>query len=455
MQVILPEHYINWSGIVPEPWTPAKLFTEGEQGLIYDPSDFSTMFQDAAGTIPVTGVGQPVGLVLDKSGNGNHASQVTETARPVLGREPVGGRKNLLDYSEDFTNSKWIKSVSSVVLAPEESPPFGTAHKHVEAADSTGAKILSQSTPVLTEGVRYTSFRVVKAGERTRIRGQLFRVSPIAQTDFNLVTGEVIGSSYGEGGIVDLGAGWYLCWISGVAAESNFYTDRFYPMEGTSTGYPGVEGSGYYIAAAQNTEGSEVLPYQKVLSQYDTTEEGVPDIYGLYFDGVDDRLVTEGIDFTSTDKMSVFAGVRKSSDAAIGVVAELANINNVDGSFNLLAPSGNGLANYSYRSKGTVQVQPNTSSIFPAPTTNVLTGYSDISAPLVGLRVDGIQRSVSAASQGDGAYGNFSLNIGARSGGTLFFSGNIYSLIVRGASTSQEDLEQTEQWVAEKSGVSL
>lgn len=44
-----------------------KLFANGEQGFFYDPNDLSTMYQDAAGTIPVTSVGQPVGLVLDKS----------------------------------------------------------------------------------------------------------------------------------------------------------------------------------------------------------------------------------------------------------------------------------------------------------------------------------------------------------------------------------------------------
>ena len=44
-----------------------KLFSNGEQGFAYDPNDLSTMFQDAAGTVPVTGVGQAVGLMLDKS----------------------------------------------------------------------------------------------------------------------------------------------------------------------------------------------------------------------------------------------------------------------------------------------------------------------------------------------------------------------------------------------------
>jgi len=43
------------------------LFASGEQGAWYDPSDLSTMFQDSAGTTPVTADGQPVGLILDKS----------------------------------------------------------------------------------------------------------------------------------------------------------------------------------------------------------------------------------------------------------------------------------------------------------------------------------------------------------------------------------------------------
>lgn len=47
-------------------FNPASLFAGGEQGAWYDPSDFSTLFQDSAGTTPVTAVGQPVGLMLDR-----------------------------------------------------------------------------------------------------------------------------------------------------------------------------------------------------------------------------------------------------------------------------------------------------------------------------------------------------------------------------------------------------
>lgn len=65
------------------PFTPASLFLYGEQGAWYDPSDISTLFQDLTGTIPVTALGDPIGRINDKSGNGNYAYQGTATARPV------------------------------------------------------------------------------------------------------------------------------------------------------------------------------------------------------------------------------------------------------------------------------------------------------------------------------------------------------------------------------------
>lgn len=52
----------------------AALFDAGGgtfyEGAWYDPSDLTTLYQNAAGTTPVTGTGQPVGLMLDKSKGG-------------------------------------------------------------------------------------------------------------------------------------------------------------------------------------------------------------------------------------------------------------------------------------------------------------------------------------------------------------------------------------------------
>jgi len=62
----------------------SSLFAAGEKGVWFDAGDLSTMFQDVAGTIPVTAVGQFVGKWLDKSGNGNHAvAAANNTTRPT------------------------------------------------------------------------------------------------------------------------------------------------------------------------------------------------------------------------------------------------------------------------------------------------------------------------------------------------------------------------------------
>lgn len=61
-----------------------SLFKNSEKGLWLDFTDMSQMYQDSTGTVSVTAVSQPVGKVLDKSGNSNHAAQTASSRRPVF-----------------------------------------------------------------------------------------------------------------------------------------------------------------------------------------------------------------------------------------------------------------------------------------------------------------------------------------------------------------------------------
>lgn len=88
------------------------LFSAGEQGVWYDPSDRATLFQDAAGTTPVTAIEQPVGLMLDKSGRGNHAFQSTSASRPVL-----SARKNWLVGTETLATQNVTTKALPYVLS--------------------------------------------------------------------------------------------------------------------------------------------------------------------------------------------------------------------------------------------------------------------------------------------------------------------------------------------------
>lgn len=82
-----------------------SLFNTCTQGCWYDPSDFSTMFQDAAGTVPVTAAGQPVGKILDKSGKGNHLTQAVEANRPTLVVDTLGYYRLSYDGVNDLESA--------------------------------------------------------------------------------------------------------------------------------------------------------------------------------------------------------------------------------------------------------------------------------------------------------------------------------------------------------------
>lgn len=70
-------------------FSPTGLFTDGVVGAWYDPTDIGTLFTDSAGTIPVTADGDPVGKMLDKSGNGRHMI-ASGDARPLYKIDPTG-----------------------------------------------------------------------------------------------------------------------------------------------------------------------------------------------------------------------------------------------------------------------------------------------------------------------------------------------------------------------------
>jgi hypothetical protein len=167
----------------------------------------------------------------------------------------------------------------------------------------------------------------------------------------------------------------------------------------------------------------------------------------LRFDGVDDSLQTNSINFTSTDKMTVVAGVRKLSDAAQAIVVELSALFGTNnGTFTVQAPTVAGLNNLAFGSRGTASSGPPIAG-YVSPISVVLTGVGNISGDIADLRVNGSLVSPGTADQGTGNYGNYPLFIGRRGGTTLPFNGRFYSLIVRGAQSTAGQITQTETFV--------
>lgn len=87
---------------------------DGLEGVLPDISDLSTLFQDATGTIPAL-PGDPVGLVLDTSGNGHNLSQPTAAARPTLMQ--VGNTYDLtFDLADDALTTTLPTTITGDIL---------------------------------------------------------------------------------------------------------------------------------------------------------------------------------------------------------------------------------------------------------------------------------------------------------------------------------------------------
>lgn len=373
---------------------------------------------------------------------GNYATQSTSTSRPTL-----SAKYNVLTYTEDFSNSVWnaynvSKTASTITLTSGA----GAAYQSWTVAAGT----YSFSCKLKAGTNNYCYLNIQKGG------------GYYATAIFDLLNGAT-GETATAGGftvtsssITSLGSGWYLCNVvfTAIAAAANPLVVVGFAKAATGNTFDGTGnptgctvGNTLNLKEADfrfNNDGVGLPNYQKVVdaNTYDSTN--FP--YYLKSDGVDDGQATASIDFTGTNKVTVFAGIRKLSDAALGAVAELsATIASNNGSFLLSAPNS-AAANYNFSSKGTTQVD-NTVITYTAPTTNVITGIGDISAPNNQIRVNGSVAGTQTGSQGTGNYGNYALYLFRRGGASAPFNGRTYGLIVRGASSTSTEISNTETWL--------
>ena len=356
-----------------------SLFSNSEQGFFYDPNDLSTMYQDAAGTVPVTAVGQPVGMVLDKSKGmvlGGELASVTSVTSAQIGGQ-------------------------SVTTYPIANVQMGRAYQITfKVTNYQGSGDVGLAGPVtnwLDNGTVFSNGNGTVRCTRTFI---------------------------GSGGIIHL------------------YTRSTNQCIFTDISVKELPGN----HAFQTTSAA-----RPILRQNATTGA-----YYLAFDGTDDFLVTNNIDFTGTDKVSLFAGVRKLSDAASGILVELSASSAVNnGSFHLAAPDALNGNNYNFASRGTVRSLAISPSNYISPVSNVESAFCRVSTDTAILRVNGSQVASSAIDQGTGNYGNYPLYIGRRGGTSLPFNGHIYSLIGIGRLTTDSETVSIEKELAKRTGVTL
>ena len=562
----------------------AAALLAGSTALVWlDPSDLTTLFQDAAGTTPVTAPGQPVGLALDKSQGlvlgpelvtslnfsswtnvvattvqgvgtfttsavggirlafltvgrsykvecvasttatdirlvnaaggatpiigvvgasisfsavftaadtslyirnssagvanvttlsvrelpGFHAT-ASGTSRPTYGVVPSRGRVNLLTRTEEFNDAAWNKANSTTTSNAGTAPDGLTTADLVVPTAVSSSHFTNQALSNLASGSPHQATVFVKAAGYSKV-GIRENATTGAFATFDLSgSGSVIASgSGGSGSIFAAGDGWFRITLSS-STGSTLFNFAFFVMDNAySSGspsaysYTGNGTSGILLWGAQLEVGSTASPYQRVASQFEVTDPvGFPtyQCHYLSFDGVDDFMVTPTIT-PGADKVQVFAGVRKLSDAATGMVAELGtDALNVAGSFAMFAPSASGANSYRVVSRGSLPTDAGDGVFAAAPNTSVLTGLGDISGDALTLRRNGVVVDASSSDQGTGNFLAYPLFIGRRGGTSLPANIQLFGLIVR-FSTANLDaglISQTERWVAQKTpGVTI
>lgn len=206
--------------------------------------------------------------------------------------------------------------------------------------------------------------------------------------------------------------------------------------------------------SGHNNHAFQTTPESRPILQQNITTGA----YYLRFNGIDSHLVTNNIDFTSTDKISLFAGLRKLSDSATAILCELSNASSsTSGTFAIQAPYDGIDKGFAFRSRGSDWDPENDNKykVPAAPVSAVICGRGDINNDYSEIRVDGITRNINNVEQGTGNYGQYPLYIGIRAGSASPFNGHLYSLIGIGRLTDTNETKNIEKSIAKKVGVSL
>lgn len=169
---------------------------------------------------------------------------------------------NLIRYSEDFQNSNWIKTRSSILQNIEQAPDGTfTADKLVENTDNNSHLVASSVVNITTRNP-YTTSVYVKKSERSICRLRLRTTENIGSAVFNLDTGVVVSGS-GTIASVPGATGWYRISVTGTATISSTSgrLEVFLYNNIGNESYTGDNVSGLFIWGAKVEVGSTLTTY--------------------------------------------------------------------------------------------------------------------------------------------------------------------------------------------------
>lgn len=380
-------------------WTTSLLYGSSEQGGWYDPSDLSAQFQDSLGITPVTAAGQPVGLVLDK--------------RLGLARGP---------------------ELTGVNFGSSTGWSFGVTGTITPAGIAGGALVLPRTD---ASNLAFGGYTVA---------------TTIGKTYELVVTA-------GSGGTVQARAGGSLNNASAGAVNVTARATQIIKFVATANPQyisfnPQTDGAAATVVASsvRLLDGNHLV--QGTAASRPTLQQDASGFWHWAFDGVNDYLSVAAMNLSGTDKVSIFCGVFKPVDTGSPTVYEHTVAADANaGGFYLRAPNG-GVSNLNALMRGAT----GNNSVTPAntaPDSMVLAALHDLAAPRTDLRRNGVLLAGNTAATGGGNFASAAFYVGERAGTTGPFSGRIYQLIVRGASSTAAEIAAAERFVGSKMGITL
>lgn len=257
------------------------IFARGNTGLLLRTTDFSTLYQDSAGTTPVTAVEQAVGKAVDQSGGGNHLTQATDAARPIL-----MSRVNLDTYSADFRNTtdagatRPTSYARATITANAATAPNGAMEmdKIVEDGTASNTHYVRRLYGTLSDNTTYTFIRYLKAAERTWAYMPVLTKADTGGKGayFDLANGVVGTVEAGATAAIEhVGGGIYKCSVTRDVSSGAFTPACDVRLATGDLGqtYSGDSSSGLYVWGADlRFQGDVTKPHQWITDSatYDT-----------------------------------------------------------------------------------------------------------------------------------------------------------------------------------------
>ena len=363
------------------------------------------------------------------------ANPQTEVALPstttATRYQAVYARRNLLAWSEDFSNSFWSLR------------PGATKTHNAGVGALAGYGAITSTSGFLGSGMYHQTYNAPLCANQT-VTGSCMLAVASGTAQAWLKLGPYNGGSPDS-----------VVQVTLTTTPQRFSVTGSFGAGAIGVAYmdisPSVANGTIFIKDVQVELGSVATPYQRIdATQHHLYDyEGFP--IGLKFDGVDDFMSTGNIDFSGASNITIWDG-RKCNVAGVQIVGEHSvDFNNNNGGFYTL--------DYGNKVEVAMRGTAATNAAFAAGIgsnvgkTNIVNGEFGFGLAKNSISKNGGARVASTGNNGVGPFGNYPFYIASRAGTGLFFNGTIYSLTAVGKLCTPAEITNVNKLAAKAAGV--